>query len=214
MAIYRIQVRIPGVSNVAEDIITNTWHIEGTGTGLLDAMSKIRSFYNDAAPGNAQPLRNLMTAATIGTNWRAVAYNLADSEPRTPVRDEGWTINPGGGNPMPTECAACFSYQGGRISGTNQARRRGRLFLGPWVTAMIAGNGRVAGLLQVSICRAGKELLKQSDDATDWTWVVYSPTDNAAVPIIDGWVDDAWDTVRSRGPKPSSRTLFSTVLPA
>lgn len=213
MSIYRVQVRIPGVSNTSADIITNTWHIDGNGAGLISAMQSIKAFYNTTAPGNSAALINYMSSGTITGNWRAVAYDLADPEPRTPVRDETWTVLVGGGNPAPAECAVAFSYQGARLSGTPQARRRGRLFLGPWGTAQIAGNGRVSGLLQASIARCGKELITQSDAATDWSWVVWSPTDAAAVPILNGWVDDAWDTVRSRGPKPSARTLYSLTTP-
>jgi hypothetical protein len=45
--------------------------------------------------------------------------------------------------------------------------------------------------------------------SASWDWVVYSPTDDAYHEVANGWVDNAWDTQRRRGYKPTSRTTFT-----
>jgi hypothetical protein len=36
-------------------------------------------------------------------------------------------------------------------------------------------------------------------------WTVFSPTHGTDAQVTDIWADDEWDTIRSRGLKPSSR---------
>jgi hypothetical protein len=51
---------------------------------------------------------------------------------------------------------------------------------------------------------------KPVDHSTNWDWVLRSPTDKAFKPITDVWVDDEWDTMRSRGLRATQRITAKT----
>jgi hypothetical protein len=40
------------------------------------------------------------------------------------------------------------------------------------------------------------------------SWAVYSPTNNSAALVANGWVDNEYDVIRSRGRKASVRNTF------
>jgi hypothetical protein len=42
-----------------------------------------------------------------------------------------------------------------------------------------------------------------------FAWVIYSPTNNEIYDVEAGWVDDAFDTIRSRGGAATTRTTFT-----
>jgi hypothetical protein len=44
--------------------------------------------------------------------------------------------------------------------------------------------------------------------AQNTTWLMYSKADNAYAKIESIWVDNAWDTQRRRGLKPTQRNVF------
>jgi hypothetical protein len=51
---------------------------------------------------------------------------------------------------------------------------------------------------------------KPVDHDTNWDWVLRSPSDHAFKPITNVWVDDEWDTMRSRGTRPTTRVTAVT----
>jgi hypothetical protein len=146
-------------------------------------------------------------------------YDLADPEPRVPKGEGPFNIVPSGTESLPTEVAACLSFQGLAASGVNQARRRGRVFLGPLnreCTVMVGGRTLLEPGRQTVIADAADALLN-SQALAGVPWAVFSPTARAtgaslfdATTIVNnGWVDNAFDTIRSRGTDPSTRVVFS-----
>jgi len=105
----------------------------------------------------------------------------------------------------PREVALCLSY----YAEQNVPRRRGRLYIGPFTDAAMeirppAGNaiGAVASLAPALAAVGG----------ADVDWCLYSPTNDVATAgatklrtITNWWVDNEWDTVRSRGRRATSR---------
>jgi hypothetical protein len=205
MPIIRAQVSIPATSTVTEDTVTNTWHFsavdktEGTINAIQTALLAVYEAF-DASKADTYT----WTAARL--KW----YDLADPEERVPFEDEllGAT-SAGTGDPLPQEVAMCLSFNGEYVSGFSQARRRGRVYLGPLaVSTLDTATGRFSNAFTDAIAAAGAALLLASTTASDWAWVVYSPTGGTSYPVVAGWADNAPDIQRRRGLKASRRTTF------
>jgi hypothetical protein len=150
-------------------------------------------------------------AADFGTS--VTFYDLSDPEPRAPVYQDLFpgTFTPAGGQMLPNEVAMCLSFQAARVSGQPQARRRGRIFLGPLGQVCLdsTDTGRPSIATIVAAVNVGTSLLSQSVASLNYDWVVFSRADNEGYPVVDGWVDNAWDTQRRRGLAPTTRTIFT-----
>lgn len=104
----------------------------------------------------------------------------------------------------PREVALCLSFRGA----LNVPRQRGRIFLGP----LNATSERPAVATRNLVLQFATDLANLG--GTDVDWCVYSPTsrlEGASLgdsfhPVKHAWVDDEWDTVRSRGLRATTRT--------
>lgn len=205
MPLYRVQVELAMASGVPNDKATNVWHFLADDEDELDlAITQVVTFYT-AIDGT---LAN--TVATTGHRLRA--YDLADPEPRAPVKDQGLGTLTVGTTPLPHEVAICVSYQAPRQSGQSQARRRGRLYFGPLATNNSATTGLISSGTVATYVDALQDLLDASVNATTWAWVVYSRANAAAIEATNGWVDNAYDVQRRRGIEATSRTLVEGVI--
>lgn len=137
-------------------------------------------------------------------------YDLEDDEPRQPKAIAKATGLAGGGA-GPREVALCLSFASDTPSGQPPARRRGRIYLGPFSQANL--NERPAQSLRETCLALADRLANIGGVDVDWS--VFSPTtlalaqgdyDLAFFPVKRSWVDDAWDTQRSRGLPPTVRT--------
>jgi len=191
-------------SNNPADAVVNTWHFN-VEAGTIDPWTAVEprlntfyqafdAYYSQKAGGRA-PL----------TKW----YNLADAKPRVPHREGalGTTIT-GGADNAPSELAVCLSYKAAFISGTPKARRRGRIYLGPWSRSIPDTDGRLDVTVHGAITTAaGVFMAAMAADANN-DWIVYSTVDQAGHEVIGGWVDNAWDIQRRRGELSTSRLTF------
>lgn len=146
-------------------------------------------------------------------------YDMTDAEPRVPILESTIAMTNSAVAGLPTECTACVSFQGPIVSGVNQARRRGRLYLPTFDTGTIehsVGRIRWKPAVTAALATACEDLMTNS--GTDgMAWSVYSPTvfaetgnlGTAFTPITNGWVDDAPDTQRRRGHVALLRQLWS-----
>jgi hypothetical protein len=143
---------------------------------------------------------------------RVSYYDLGEAQPRTP-HTFTFTV-PGAGNapaaqiPLPAEVALCLSLK----SDHNGPRGMGRVYLGPWHSGAITnvtdfGEARPHPDLQTSMGLAAGALKTAALNAV-LPWSVLSRADDTTYPIVKGWVDNAWDTQRSRGMKASGRVLW------
>lgn len=223
MAIVRVQATLERVTALPVDVVTNTWHCQttssippGLGVETQAFIDYLKTFYNTIGPAIA----NSMTGKI---DYRA--YLLNDPEPRVPFIEDTNTIGVGGTR-HPGEVALTFSFQGPKVSGANQARRRGRVFLGCLSAGAnavdVTGGKRPSAAILSLIRGAGADLLAATVIDPGVDWIVFSPTnagpENAdgtfqnlgagATTVVDGWIDDAFDTIRSRGLAPVSRVIF------
>jgi hypothetical protein len=205
MPIIRAQVIIPAASTVAEDTITNSWHFTTTGwdeTIRGQIAGGLQAFYEswDAMKGNLQ----------AWTSARVKFFDLDEPEPRVPLDDVPLSLTSApAGSPLPPEVSACLSFRGDYVSGSSQARRRGRVYLGGLSTAALTTDSRLSSTMLTNATGGATTFLALSDSSTEWAWVVYSPTSGTAYPVTAGWMDNAPDIQRRRGLLSTSRTLFS-----
>jgi len=216
MGYARVQVSLNRDTNLPADAAVNVWHFRTPGTVAAsdeDLRDLIEAFYVD--------VQGLLASGLVGTAGVKI-YDLEDAPPRAPVFEGSLSFTPAS-TQLPGEVAMVMSFQGPVVSGTPQARRRGRLFLGPLSQDTFSGatgDLRPGSTARLTIATAAESLIADSA-APGLIWSAFSPTtagpepwssgelDNAFVTVTDGWIDDAFDTIRSRGVAPSTRTLFT-----
>lgn len=203
MANYDLQIKLNMVSVNPEDASTNTWGIiaDDDAAAILATQSFL-VFYDTIRTGYS----NLVSQGP----HEYKLYRRADPPPRAPIYQGPFSFTSAPtGVPLPTEVALCLSFQGARQSGVPQARRRGRVYLGPLATSIAGTNGRPLPTAITNIRNAAQALLTASVTSLSWEWSVYSPTSQSATAVTDGWVDDEWDTQRRRGRRSTARVTFT-----
>lgn len=216
MPFARVQARLHRDSLLPEDESINTWHFVTPGDVAAAAT---------AITDNLAAFYSAIQAQLSQVNTGSITYDFYDLEdptPRVPVASTGSSFTPGG-SAFPSECAITLSFQGVVVSGQNQARRRGRVFLGPLSQAsgiVVGGDLFISPGVRTTICAAA-DALASDTTLPGLVWAVFSPTTAGAPPwsapvlseafvtITNGWVDNAYDTIRSRGSEANARTVFN-----
>lgn len=204
-----------GASQLAEDNYVNNFHFQYTGVAPNDydnIRDMLVDYYTIEAPGASNAISSFMCTPSVTGTWTIKIYLLDDPKPRYPVYTDTGFVGLSGGTTLPAELALVMSFQGMRIAGEVQSRRRNRIYLGPFILDA-NDDGLVTGALVETVLFAGKELLNASIGADKWDWVVYSPTNDDVVVIDNGWVDNAWDIQRRRGIRSTARGTFGATYP-
>lgn len=181
--------------DLADTAVTNTLHFHHTAL-LPDEFLG----WDDLATDICTLFRTYKIAILNRTNVRL--YSLDDEKPR-PVRGEATQESTGTlADSGPREVALCLSFYSER----NLPRQRGRLYLGPWSAGTMdlrppSGNVTQALALGDGLTDIG---------GVDIQWGVYSPTDSEFRQVSHYWVDNEWDTVRSRGLRGTARVTVAS----
>lgn len=189
------------------------YRMQVTLTDGIDAFTDIAAvttFYLDDLGSQSDPTNLAQDTAALfagfGQQWaspinrvEAAAYEIPDllggkTGPPKGVGSAPHVGNTGG----PREVACCLSY----YAGQNTPRRRGRMYMGPFVGTSLGV--RPDPTLTAAILDLGDGILGLG--GLDVSWVQYSPTENTSQGVTDYYVDNAWDTQRSRGLDPTART--------
>lgn len=199
-----MQVTIRTADNIPENFVTNQFATTDNISTPSDAdlwRDAVNTFYDDVS--------GALFPSTIAQNGHIVKmYAAGGPTPNYPYYESTFDLSsaPSGGT-LPSEVALCLSFQGVRTAGNPQARRRGRIYLGPLDTG-VNSSGRPSTTDITTILDAAEAFY---DDValitTAGVWAVWSPTDGQAVPLTEAWVDDAFDTQRSRGLGRTTRTV-------
>lgn len=188
MPLLRFQLAVGADTAFAKDRIVNTLH------------------FNDIAGSDEEQLcQDIINA--YQTHWlsatprevRCTAYNVG-APPQMPVASvvENEGIVPLTANNR--EVALCLSYYNVR----SNPRRRGRLYLCAALSGQTMNAARPAAGIIGKALDFGDALA--AIGGIDVDWGVYSRTDSSFHSTVGTWVDDAWDTMRSRGLSPTTRT--------
>jgi len=200
------------------DQVVNTWHFQidevDPVAECLSAFAALQAFY--------ETIDGAMSPVLTGEGLVRF-YDLADPIPRAPLFTNDLSLVVDSSTPMPSECAVCLSYAAFPVSGTSPARRRGRIYLGPWsVDALTVGTND--GLVSTTVLEAvagAAQTLMDDGGVNGWSWAVFSPTTAGSPPwstgellgatldVTNGYVDNAFDTMRSRGALATTREIFS-----
>jgi len=201
---YFVQATIFPTSNLAADAATNTFSFtaDSASTMALGPLVQLENFYKSMVSIFPNTIRQ--------DDHLLKAYNRADPEPRAPIATRlfSFTAAPGGA-PLPPEVSLCLSFQALKLSGQPQARRRGRVYLGPLRQDRVGTDGRPTAGLLTSALDAGTALLASSDASALWSWDIWSTVGAAGVLVDNGWCDNEFDTQRRRGRIATLRQTFT-----
>ena len=205
MARYAVQIVTYPTSNLAEDATVGSWSCEAadSAAALLFTNAVITEYSNAVA---------MFPSSVRQVNHVYKIFNRADPTPRVPVLQGIWNFPAAPtGDPLPPEVAHCLSFQGAATSGVPQARRRGRIYFGPLDIARVGADGRPSAIQMTAMDLFGTNLLAASIAAPTWLWTVHStitPAPGSDVEVLNGWVDDEFDTQRRRGRRATTRATF------
>lgn len=210
-SIVRVMFIGHGPSGLPEDRVVNTFHFLGAGSSYgVDAaiaIEAVRTFYGGTNPNS--PVGAYLSP-WVQRDYELRAYDLLTPKPRVPTIATG-TLPPVISNAgLPEEVACCLSYAGGALPTTR--RKRGRIYLGPLVAAAtsVATSTqpcRPTATFILDLLTAAQRLATAAGENV--TWVVRTEIGTPGHAVIDrGYVDNALDTQRRRGPKTTARTLF------
>jgi hypothetical protein len=205
------------------DAVMNNFHFKTNDVGdpadqASDCVARIAPFYTAID----EFLSSFLSGARL-----AKCFDLSDPEPRVPILEATGSITPSTASGAPCEVAACLSFQAERISGSPQARRRGRVFLGPLAVGadaivadstaadMIVGSS-FRGVACSNAASMGGVFVGASSGSSI-AWCTFSPADvadgktlaQASNNVTNGWMDTAVDIQRRRGHAPATRSLFT-----
>jgi hypothetical protein len=182
-------MQFPQDGALARDVVTVNPHFFGD---------------NPSALLNSLNANLLAWPGTSTASWTLKAYDAEKPKPNYPVAiiERTGTIP---GNDRPREIALCLSY----YTGFNRPSYRGRLYLPTrWLTGQCAQ--RPSATQKTEVLSFGQDVLSKNLPASH-NWVVWSAKYKKSQGGVSNiWVDDEWDTVRSRGLRPTSR-ITATV---
>lgn len=227
--VLRAQVVMQHVSGLPEHVyVNNLYFREYTpGTTWLDYIQavtdRLDQFYS-TAHGTSSIHASLPDTIT-GVQYKF--YDLGQPTPRYPIVppvQASWQSGLASER-LPEEVALCISFVGENLPPnlSPPRRRKGRIYIGPLrpAAATQAGEWVRPASTVVNDFVASAQWLAEQNGTESLDWIVASPTaasqsteDNAGVfPVAGVWVDDAFDTQRSRGAEPSARTTWGNMSP-
>lgn len=239
MGVIQLVTTFENVSGLPEDRFQNVVHVakatEPTGAEALTLAQTWEDFYNNAYAGmNVQVSSYISGVAQRGAGISSIAAYYSDdlsgqTPMGSPIATNTFSLGTNAsGDDLPEEVAAVISYNGDLtdvpVSQVNpnpppatirpQSRRRGRLFVGPLeqtAGATVGGAFRPAAQFRTDATIAFKETAEAINAISGLTFVIWSRADEALYAAVAGYMDDAWDTQRRRGPDASTRTSFAIV---
>lgn len=211
MALHRLQTIFQSSDLMPEHSRVNTTYWDPIPAvpppDPVELVDMVWDFYNLDAP--SQSITDFYGAGGYSGLVEFKLYDMSEPEPRRPVYETSRSYTPIANQQMlPHEVALCVSFQADPVSGVPQARRRGRIYLGPLAEAA-SSNARPSTSVLNVVEAAAQRLLDESTLSV-WKWQVYSRTGQTHATVTGGWIDNAWDTQRRRGNDPTARLSFGS----
>jgi hypothetical protein len=211
MAKIAAQVRLMRFNELPEDVVINTFAFgtsgpgDATPTDLSAITTSLIDFYNGTS-GAGPSLASFMTNFLTNTAKHEVRlYDIDDPMGSPPRRTTTFSLSVSSSQQLPGEVSLCLSFKAAPIPGVSPARLRGRVYWGPLSVGVLGlpanSDMRPAAGVQNALADAGLRLAS----AAGHELAVYSRLQGGVFPVTDLWVDNAFDTQRRRGAKPTSR---------
>lgn len=186
----RVQVSLYTLASPFRDVIVNTFYLRVGGDLGLGPDSTLAE---DTAALWASEQHNLAGYDRVQVR----IYDMAAIEPR-PIIEEHTATRPYAA-PGPREVALCLSFFAER----NLPRNRGRLFFGAWSQNQMTERPATGTRQQVANFAEALSGL----GGVNVQWCQHSPTAETFKTVTDYYVDNEWDTMRSRGLRADARTV-------
>jgi hypothetical protein len=201
--VIRAICTLAAVNGVSKDSCVNVLHFKTVSRAgeIEEIVASVQAYYD---------MLSSKIGASISRETSSVrCYALSDPKPREPLVTASLGMTQPGNSELPREVGLVTSWQATEVSGSLSRRFKGRTFVGPLSgDATLDGDnmsrpttGTVAKLVQ-----AANVLLARNDANQEFS--IYSVTDQVARKVTSGYVDNAWDTVRSRGQRDTIRSRF------
>lgn len=204
MTQIRAQVITRRLTDLPRDSIVNTVHFRVDP--IWDPVVDGPNWTNIATD-----LRNVFKASRQfipdGYGVEVKVYDVQQAQPREVKAHAPWQLynQPVSGDAAPREVALCLSFRGA----SNVPRQRGRIFIGPWAVGVMKERPEAGPRANLIALANGMANIGGVD--IDWCVrstfpVVAGNLGGTMYPVQASFVDDEWDTVRSRGLKSTART--------
>lgn len=221
--VVRAQAIWKGASGLPEDLYVTTWHfvrstggVESAADQSSEVSERLREWWLEPVAPNARCPADFIPSAITGRGLTIRTYDLGQpagtssgSVPdRIPTIYNFPTTKGSAANALPEEVAVTNSFFATR----NSPRTRGRVFVGPLTVEaveLVAGVARVSAECRKVLIDNTKRLAIEQGVGDSMNFGVLSPTDGEVRAVTNGWVDNAFDTIRSRGTKASLRNTWS-----
>lgn len=201
----RINAVLQNANGLAEDRYLSSFVFTGPGSSSATAALAeplVRAFIQETAVWLGPQCSRAANASK--TIW----YDLGEPPVRTPHEATFSLAAAGGGTgsgqPLPAEVACVLSLR----STENDARARGRLYIGPLHQACAdtgtANDSRPILGFRTAL-KGAAERLADNAVLAGISWQILSRSDGDTKEVVGGFIDDAWDTQRRRGVTPTSR---------
>lgn len=218
MAIVRVMAVFQGASLLPEDRFVNTFHFANfgvTGSAVFEEACRdaVDEFYNTPLTGSW--LGEHMSPY-VNRNFKIVSYNMELPAGERVPTEQGSTLGVGATQGLPEEVAICLTLE---AAPPVTPRRRGRLYFGPltnYTQTMEPGSTSnparpyKASVTSVVSQLVGRAQILANRHDLDWSIRSVTPVENY-VRIVGGYVDDAFDTQRRRGPDPTTRVTWAAT---
>jgi hypothetical protein len=210
--------------NTVNNLVFRTATTPPSSTELDHITTALTTFYNTGAGSPSHAIANaISTAIDRGANRTHIRYYLLDghldgSAHGSPVRQDDFTLGSaiGTGSNFPSEMAVCITYHTAYLTDPEfgpghtrpRARDRGRIYLGPLRDTIkllaVDSEPRLDPDWAQAFAAAAARLVADADTQ----WVQWSRSNTITNTVSSGWVDNAFDVQRRRGPDSTSRVLW------
>jgi hypothetical protein len=211
MTQIRAMAVFQGGSGLPADVFVNTFHFVGAGTASEDKIlcqDAVGKFYEEVGTPLGVNAVGRYLSAWIQRPYLIKTYDLSEPIVRVPTIFNRTLPAVFSAEGPPEEVAVCVSLHGSVPPAS--PRRRGRIFIGPLnntaiVTSTSAHRSGVATELIGDLIASSQRLI--ATPLVQWSILSRVPTPNM-VAIVGGYVDDALDTQRRRGPDTTVRSII------
>lgn len=215
--IIRAQAVLAATTAIPRDNFVNTFHflpmeLAVTPEDITSVQAMVADFYTHVGT-SGHSIGDLLGASVsrVANACSVNVYDLGNAHPRPPHTSQ-WTCpaRSGSGVNLPLEVCCVLSMFADR----NIARHRGRVYIGPLqeldMTTSAQGVPLVAPSFRDTLIEHVERLIAGTAAVAGVTpqLAIYSRVDGVARVVQHGWVDDAFDTQRRRGPRATTRTTF------
>jgi hypothetical protein len=202
MADYHVVVTLASQSGETADYQVNTFAFESTGgldSGSAGAYTAILKTLYDT-------LVNSDCLCGIADTGHVVKYYLATTDtPNYPLFTNTFNLSfaPGAVD-LPLEVSLCISFANDTETGVSPKRRKGRIYVSGFKETGNTAGRPVSGVM-TNMLTAFVTYVEAVNTLSGATACIWSRREDALFPIERVWIDNEWDTMRSRGGKSTAR---------